>query len=60
MLVLSLIAVPSRRLFNRRQPHVGIQRRGSLKIIDLAETKGEAPVNNILQKKIQLELCLQS
>ena len=49
MLVLSLIAVPSRRLFNRRQPHVGIQRRGSLKIIDLAETKGEVPVNNILQ-----------
>ena len=29
---------------------MGIQRRGSLKIIDLAETKGEAPVNNIAIK----------
>ena len=29
---------------------MGIQRRGSLKIIDLAETKGEAPVNNILHR----------
>ena len=45
MLVLSFIAVPSRRLFNRRQPYVGIQRRGSINIIDLVATKGEAPVH---------------
>ena len=52
MLVLSFIAVPSRRLFNRRQPYVGIQRRGSIKIIDLVATKGEAPVQ---EKNIAME-----